>query len=219
MALEALNAMLTHMRMDEDEWTKPTFDQSRKALAAIREALAEPEITTPDVCGEVCARAKLCYGCGKEFDEALAKKTPEWVDVDDYEEPSVSDGVCGGCAKTAADGWALYCVECWEKAESVNVDTVNTSEKCVDETVNNRHEPVKQSQLADASLEPVAWMRENEDCTDCFVWERDEEHTIPLYTTPPSVEAAIEATKEKAAKICDEALGENNISAAIRSMK
>jgi hypothetical protein len=40
-------------------------------------------------------------------------------------------------------------------------------------------------------------MRENEDCTDCFVWERDEEHTIPLYTTPPSVEAAIEATKEK----------------------
>jgi len=44
---------------------------------------------------------------------------PEWVDVDDYEEPSVSDGVCGGCAKTAADGWALYCVECWEKAEPV----------------------------------------------------------------------------------------------------
>ena len=72
LAEEALNAMLTHMGMDEDEWTKPTFNQAREALAAIREALAEPEITTPDVCGEVCARAKLCYGCGKAFDEALA---------------------------------------------------------------------------------------------------------------------------------------------------
>jgi len=33
--------------------------------------------------------------------------------------------------------------------------------------------------------EPVAWMREDEDCTDCIVWEQTEEHTIPLYTTPP----------------------------------
>jgi len=31
---EALNAMLTHMGMDEDEWNKPTFDQARAALAA-----------------------------------------------------------------------------------------------------------------------------------------------------------------------------------------
>lgn len=28
----ALNAMLTHMGMDEDEWNKPTFDQARRAL-------------------------------------------------------------------------------------------------------------------------------------------------------------------------------------------
>lgn len=47
LAEEALNAMLTHMGMDEDEWTKPTFDQSRKALAAIREALAEPVKQAP----------------------------------------------------------------------------------------------------------------------------------------------------------------------------
>jgi hypothetical protein len=33
--------------------------------------------------------------------------------------------------------------------------------------------------------EPVAWMREDEDCTDCIVWEQTEEHTIPLYTHPP----------------------------------
>ena len=42
LAEEALNAMLTNMGMDEDEWTKPTFNQAREALSAIREALAEP---------------------------------------------------------------------------------------------------------------------------------------------------------------------------------
>jgi hypothetical protein len=36
--LSALNAMLTHMGMDEDEWTKPTFNQAR---AAIRKATGE----------------------------------------------------------------------------------------------------------------------------------------------------------------------------------
>lgn len=40
--------------------------------------------------------------------------------------------------------------------------------------------------IADAEKqEPVAWMREDEDCTDCIVWEQTEEHTIPLYTSPP----------------------------------
>lgn len=31
----ALNAMLTHMGMDEDEWNKPTFDQARSALRGV----------------------------------------------------------------------------------------------------------------------------------------------------------------------------------------
>lgn len=31
--LAALNAMLTHMGMDEDVWNKPTFDQARRAVA------------------------------------------------------------------------------------------------------------------------------------------------------------------------------------------
>ena len=31
--LAALNAMLTHMGMDEDEWNKPTFNQARAAIA------------------------------------------------------------------------------------------------------------------------------------------------------------------------------------------
>jgi hypothetical protein len=35
---------------------------------------------------------------------------------------------------------------------------------------------------------PVAFMREDEDCSDCIVWEQTEEHTIPLYTAPPQRE-------------------------------
>lgn len=31
--LAALNAMLTHMGMDEDEWSKPTYYQARAAIA------------------------------------------------------------------------------------------------------------------------------------------------------------------------------------------
>ena len=38
--------------------------------------------------------------------------------------------------------------------------------------------------LAQPEQKPVAWMREDEDCTDCIVWEQTEEHTIPLYTAP-----------------------------------
>jgi hypothetical protein len=48
--------------------------------------------------------------------------------------------------------------------------------------------------------------------------------TTIFYTTPPSVEAAIEATKEKAAKVCEVIAGQNpdtalTCAAAIRSMK
>ena len=49
------------------------LDLYNDLMATLSEALAETEITTPDVCGEVCARAKLCYGCGKALDEANAK--------------------------------------------------------------------------------------------------------------------------------------------------
>ena len=82
------------------------------------------------------------------------------------------------------------------------------------------------------------------DSTDCAgILNALAEYHARFYTTPPSVDAvagsdddtdkaaelgwhlqaqinaAIEATKEKAAKIADEVLGENNVSAAIRSMK
>jgi len=65
------------------------------ALAAIREALAEQEITTPDVCGEVCARAKLCYGCGKALDEANAKLAePFACETGECPDKSLCAGAC-----------------------------------------------------------------------------------------------------------------------------
>jgi len=36
--------------------------------------------------------------------------------------------------------------------------------------------------LAQPEPEPVAWMRDGEDCTDCITWFRTEDNTIPLYT-------------------------------------
>ena len=35
--LKALNAMLTHMGMDEDEWNKPTFERARATIRAVEE--------------------------------------------------------------------------------------------------------------------------------------------------------------------------------------
>ena len=65
---------LEALKLAEEALVKANrFHDYEDELAAIREVLAAPEITTPDVCGEVCAQAKLCYGCGKALDEANAK--------------------------------------------------------------------------------------------------------------------------------------------------
>ena len=38
--LAALNAMLTHFGMDEDEWNRPTFKQAKEAIAQYEAARA-----------------------------------------------------------------------------------------------------------------------------------------------------------------------------------
>ena len=58
-ALEALSSMLTHMGMDEDDWNKPTFNQCRKAEAALRERLARQK-------QEPVAWMEAWYGSGPE---------------------------------------------------------------------------------------------------------------------------------------------------------
>ena len=88
--------------------------------------------------------------------------------------------------------------------------------------------------LAQPQGEPVAWMIEMNGkqyftAESGIVGHIKYDKEIPLYTTPPSVEAAIEATLEKAAKVCEEiytgeeAYGDHPTpemcAAAIRSMK
>ena len=44
------------------------------------------------------------------------------------ESASFNDANCSECGKSAADGWALYCVACFEKINSVNVPSDNDIE-------------------------------------------------------------------------------------------
>ena len=77
--------------------------------------------------------------------------------------------------------------------------------------------------------EPVAWMAKDSEGKHYFrlIKPADTYPVQPLYTTPPSVEAAIEATKAKYEKKFDEVFGEliekikggMSAAAAIRSMK
>ena len=63
-----------------------------------------------------------------------------------YSKPSVFDGVCCGCSKKAADGYALYCVECWEKS---NGDPFANAGKPIDhipDATKMVAEPVKHSE-------------------------------------------------------------------------
>ena len=80
--------------------------------------------------------------------------------------------------------------------------------------------PVKQ--------EPVAWIYKGRIHEfDPLEWASPEFEITPLYTTPPSVEAAIEATKAKYEKKFDEVFGElvekikggMSAESTIRSMK
>lgn len=71
---QALEALESYSKSDYIKKQHPKRRANgEKAITALREALAEPQITTPDVCGEVCERAKLCYGCSKDLDETNAK--------------------------------------------------------------------------------------------------------------------------------------------------
>lgn len=72
-ALEALEGIQHGTDWNNGTHAKIYRPKFPAAITALREALAEPQITTPDVCGEVCARAKLCYGCNKDLEEANAK--------------------------------------------------------------------------------------------------------------------------------------------------
>lgn len=70
---EVLSGMLHGTDWNNGTHAKIYRPKFPEALATIRAARAQEPITTPDVCGEVCARAKLCYGCNKDLEKANAK--------------------------------------------------------------------------------------------------------------------------------------------------
>ena len=83
-------------------------NQSAQAQAILEEALAEKDVVL-DLEPEVLAK----------------------LESDLANQATISSGLCGGCAKKAADGWALYCVECWEKAEQEPVAEILVNDKDV----------------------------------------------------------------------------------------
>ena len=141
----------------------------------------------------------------KERDELLAKSADaELLEALAEQEklvPKVSHGLCGGCAKTAADGWALYCVECWEKAE-----------------------PVKQEPVAYLNLQPVINWLEN----GCDPKEAAKELRIyqeQMKAAPVDAKAIRAEALEEAAKWCEAKQSYNamhantEFAAAIRGLK
>jgi len=67
-------------------------------------------------------------------------------------------------------------------ADKLHSDAVDLA-KLVRKDCNKPIDAIRKT-LSQPEQKPVAWMREEEDCTDCIVWEQTEEHTIPLYTAP-----------------------------------
>ena len=88
LALEAMNAMLTHMAMDEDEFNKVTYDQMRQAVTAAQKALAQPEQEPVRECNSI--DCEYIDGLGKtDCDWCRPKKVspPQrtWVGLTDEE--------------------------------------------------------------------------------------------------------------------------------------
>jgi hypothetical protein len=262
MALEALE-----VSTDWDVGARGKQLQSMKAITALREALAEQAEQRSD---------------SERMEQDHFADTGNMV----FSKPSVFDGICCGCSKKAADGWALYCVECWEKsngdpfaasgkpidhipdatkmvapegyalisiealkawgkydevrsacrfpAEPVHQSWCNTvvslspnpvkcnckddhveqsltmvAEPAIPEwvDVDDYEEPVKQEPVAYTNKEQLGYLKdERYKAMPMAMWAAPfaESVNVPLYIAPPSVEAAIEATKEKATKVCDD---------------
>jgi hypothetical protein len=85
-ALEAMNAMMTHMGMDEDEWNKVTFDQMRKAIASLRQAIAKAEKQVTYTGNGTAGRENMTAPTGFFFEMPKAEKQEH-------------EFVCGKCVK------------------------------------------------------------------------------------------------------------------------
>ena len=61
-ALNSMNAMLTHMGMDEDDWNKTTFDQMRKTISDIELNFVSPDRALSPTSGMNIAQRILHVG-------------------------------------------------------------------------------------------------------------------------------------------------------------
>ena len=139
-ARQALEALESIRLYDEANW-RTVYE----TITALREALAEQAEQEP---------IRFVWN-GEGWIEA---DDYIWKTTDDHErrelyaepvqEPSISDGLCGGCAKKSADGWALYCVECWEKGNGQSA----SNEPAANAHVSNADSDI----LSDVKQEPVA---------------------------------------------------------------
>ena len=168
---QAMQMALEALEWYGDDWDEGKYKDVKKAQAALREVLAQPQ--------------------GK------------WVDLTDYEIGVAFTGSpCLIPHQNQINGLRAVIAKFKEK---------NTPQ--VTPQVTPQGEPVAWIHRYKTGAEQI-----NTAPPETYVgWS----HT-PLYTTPPSVEAAIEATKEKAAKVCESYIVEGigrEMAAAIRSMK
>ena len=187
------------------------------AAIDLREALAQPQDDC-DGCGEVCRRSQLCYGCDRELEEANAR-LGQPQDKGENNDVSAMAGVeqnrLGSGAKDGEVAQPLY-----------TTPPVVPQGEPVYYQWRRKHQPWSIRHVYHNKVEATT----------------DDSEVRELYTTPPSVEAAIERerlmgyataqmaveamrieTLEKAAKVCDD-IGEQitrgkYCAAAIRSMK
>jgi hypothetical protein len=102
-ALEAMNAMLTHMGMDEDDWNKVTFDQMRRAITALRTAIDQAEKQEPVACGHCNGSGRMvrdpdigtdqeCFVCdGSGVTNTPPAAQRQWVGLTDEEVDHIAD--------------------------------------------------------------------------------------------------------------------------------
>lgn len=94
--LKALSALLTHSGMDEDEWSKPTFDQARAAIK-----LATTKTQECGMCGYVGTKTDAvgqCPRCHWDELQAQPERAPlicTWTQEDDFDMPGVYHTSCG----------------------------------------------------------------------------------------------------------------------------
>ena len=99
----------------------------------------------------------------------------------------------------------------WEAIKDWDINTPEYSGYC--KATGSHVDTIFNAIQALAQPKPVAWM------TDDGFYELEPEGVgvVPLYTAPPSIEAAVLAEREACAKVADGFIGADPIAAAIRA--